>query len=91
MDNHCHTQQREIMPKVRKAELLFLYATHHLVPFYISTKYHKNIPKSLTYKLVLKSMDSHWQIEITPKVRKSCHSCCHSSSGPVLHMSSYIR
>ena len=33
------------MPKVRKAELSFLYVTHHLVLFYISTKYHKNISK----------------------------------------------
>ena len=33
------------MPKVRKAELSFLHAKHHLVLFYISTKCHKNIPK----------------------------------------------
>ena len=33
------------MPKVRKAELSFLYATCHLVLLYISTKYHKYIPK----------------------------------------------
>ena len=29
------------MPKVRKAELSFLYATRRLVLFYISNKYHK--------------------------------------------------
>ena len=40
-------KQREITPKVRKAELSFLYATRLLVLFYISTKYHKNIPKDL--------------------------------------------
>ena len=34
------------MPKARKAELSFLYDTG-LVLFYISTKYHKNIPKGL--------------------------------------------
>ena len=39
--------RREIKPKVRKEELLFLYATHRLVLFYISTNYHKNIPKGL--------------------------------------------
>ena len=33
------------MPKVRKAELSFLYATRRLVLFYISTKYHKNIQR----------------------------------------------
>ena len=31
------------MPKVRKAELSFLYATRRLILFYISTKYHQNI------------------------------------------------
>ena len=34
-------------PKVRVPELSFLYMTRHLVLFYISTKYHKNIPKGL--------------------------------------------
>ena len=34
-------------PKVRKPELSFLYATHRLVLFYISTKYHKNIQKGI--------------------------------------------
>ena len=33
------------MPKVRKAELTFLYATHSLILFHISTKYHQNIPR----------------------------------------------
>ena len=35
------------MPKVRNPELSFLYATRRLVLFYISTKYHQNIPKGL--------------------------------------------
>ena len=30
MDNHCETLEREITPKVRKAELLFLYMTRRL-------------------------------------------------------------
>ena len=34
------TNQREITPKVRKPELSFLYASHHLILFYISTMYH---------------------------------------------------
>ena len=38
--------QREITPKLRK-EVSFLYATRRLVLYYMSTKYHKNIPKSL--------------------------------------------
>ena len=35
------------MPKVRKAELSFLYSTHRLVLFYISTKSHQNISKGI--------------------------------------------
>ena len=31
----------------RKLELSFLYMTSHLILFYISTKYYKNIPKSI--------------------------------------------
>ena len=31
--------------KVRKPELSFMYVTHCLVLFYISTKYHQTIPK----------------------------------------------
>ena len=45
--NLFQTKQRTITPKVRKPELSFLYATCHLVLFYNSTKYHKNIPKGL--------------------------------------------
>ena len=45
--NLFQTKQREITPKVRKQELSFLYATRHLVLFYISTKYHKNIAKGI--------------------------------------------
>ena len=45
--NPFQTKQREINPEVRMPELSFLYTTHHLVLFYISTKDHKNIPKGL--------------------------------------------
>ena len=47
IQNLFQTKQREITPKVRKPELLFLYMTRCLVPFYISTMYHKNIPKGI--------------------------------------------
>ena len=40
MRNLFQTKQREITQKVRKPELSFLYATRHLVLFYISTKNH---------------------------------------------------
>ena len=58
------------MPKVRKAELSFLYMTHRLVLFYISAKYHRNIPK------VFELQNGHeifFQIKqrvVTPKVIK---------------------
>ena len=39
------TKRREITPEVRKPELSFLYATRHLILFYISTKYHKIFQK----------------------------------------------
>ena len=35
------------MLKVRKSELSFLYVTCCLILFYISTKYHQNIPKGI--------------------------------------------
>ena len=34
-------------PKVRKPELSFVHMTRHLILFYISTKYHKNIAKGI--------------------------------------------
>ena len=45
--NLFQIKQRVITPKVRKAELSFLYATSRLVLFYISTKYHQNIPNGI--------------------------------------------
>ena len=33
------------MPKVRKTESSFFYMTRHLILFFISIKYHQNIPK----------------------------------------------
>ena len=45
--NFFQIKQRVITPKVRKAELSFLYKTSRLVLFYISTKYHQNIPKGI--------------------------------------------
>ena len=45
--NLFQIKQRVITPKVRKPELSVLYAIHHLVLIYISTKYHQNIPKDI--------------------------------------------
>ena len=72
MDYHCqiHIQQRETTPKVRKAELSILYATCHLVLFYISAKYHRNIPKGIPVTEQTRNLFQTKQREITPKVRK---------------------
>ena len=64
--NLFQTKQREITLKVRKPELFFLYATCHLILFYISTKYHQNIPKDIqvaertrNFKLVVTDADAN--------------------------------
>ena len=58
------------MPKVRKAELSFLYATIHLVLFYISAKYHQNIPKGIPVTEQTRNLYQTKRREIAPKVRK---------------------
>ena len=58
------------MPKVRKAELSFLYAACRLVLFYISTKYHLNIPKGLRVTELTRNLFQIKQRVITPKIRK---------------------
>ena len=50
------------MPKVRKTKLSFLYATRHLILFYISNKYHQNILKDVR-------VTERITREIMPKVR----------------------
>ena len=69
MDYHCQIQQREIMPKVRKAELSFLYATRRLVLFYISTKHLRNTPGYSSYRADMKSFSNKTKGE-TPIVRQ---------------------
>ena len=70
MDYHCQIQEREITPKVRKAELSFLYATRRLVLFYISAKYYRNIPKGIRVTEWTQNLFQIKQRLITPKVRK---------------------
>ena len=59
------------MPKVRKAELSFLYATCRLVLFYISAKYHQNIPKGIQITERTQNLFQIKQSVITPKVTKA--------------------
>ena len=56
--NLFQTKQREITPKSRKSELSFLYMTCRLVLFFISTKYHQNIPKGIQVTERTKSFTS---------------------------------
>ena len=58
------------MPKVRKAKLSFLYLTRHLVLFYISAKYHRNISKGIPVTKQMRNLFQTKQREITQKVRK---------------------
>ena len=57
------------MLKVRKAESSFLYATRRLVLFYISAKYHRNIPKGNHVTELTQNLFQIKQRVITPKVR----------------------
>ena len=62
-------QEGEITPNVRKLESSFLYAKHHLVLFYISTKYHQNITKGI--RVTERAQNQiQTQGKITPNVRK---------------------
>ena len=87
MEYHCQIKQREITPKVRKAELSFLNAAHYQVLFYISAKYHQNIPKGIPVSQQTRNLFQTKQREITPTVSKAELSffLCNTSSGPVLH------
>ena len=80
MDNHCQTYQMEITPKVRKAELSFLYVTCRLVLFYISAKYHRNIPKGIQVTERTQNLFQIKQRVFTPKVRKAEFVCVEGSS-----------
>ena len=64
------------MPKVRMAELSFLYMTHRLVLFYISAKYHRNIPKGIPVKEQTRNLFQTKQREISSKVISQSHHSC---------------
>ena len=57
-------------PTPTQTELSLLYATHHLVLFYISTKYHQNIPKDIPVTERSRNQIQTQEGEITPKLRK---------------------
>ena len=88
MDNHCHTSEREITPKVRKVELSFLYATDRLVMFYSFDMYHRNIPTGIPVTVQTRNIFQTKQREITPKVRKPELSFLYATCRLVLFYSS---
>ena len=87
MDYHCQIKQREITPKVRKAELSFLYATRRLVLFYISAKYHRNIPKGIRVTERTRNFFSNKTKGDNSKSKKAriVNLVCDTSSRPNLH------
>ena len=72
------------MPKVRKAELSFLYETRRLILFYISTKYHQNFKEYSSYRADTTAISKTKLKEITPKIWKPELSFLHATSRLVL-------
>ena len=64
-----------------KAESSYLYETCHLVLFYISTKYHQNIPKGIRVTEWTQNLFQTKQREISPK-----ESHFHSCTWHILHL-----
>ena len=64
------------MPKVRKAELSFLYATRRLILFSISIKYHQNIFEGYSSyradKKFYSDADTHADAGIRPPKKIIC-------------------
>ena len=75
------------MPKVRKAELSFLYAICHLVLFYISTKYHQNILKGIQVTELTRNQFQKQTMGDNSKRKKArvVIPLCDVSSRPVPH------
>ena len=85
MDYHC---QREITPKVRKAELSFLYATRRLVLFcQVPSKYSKGYS---SYRADTKSFSNKTKGDNSKsKKARVFNLVCDTSSRPDLHVHFY--
>ena len=68
--NCIWNDQREITQKIPQQELPFLYATHSLHLFYITIKYHQNIPNGFQVMEWTSNCIWNHQGEITQKVWK---------------------
>ena len=84
MKSNSNTRRRDT-PKVRKPELSFLYTTRHLTLFYISNKYHQNIPKGICVTERTGNSYTRRGDNSKSKTAKMVIFVCDRSSGPVLH------
>ena len=65
------TNQREITPKINKAELWFLCMTHHLIVLYNCMKLHSNSCNSFQFTEWTQDSIANDQREITKKICKA--------------------
>ena len=84
IDNQCQIKQREIIAKVRKAELSFFKGTRRRVLFYSSIRYHQNILKGIQVTEQTRNLFQTKQMEITLKLRKPELSFLYSTRHVVL-------
>ena len=68
--NSISNDQREITPKISKAELLFLCMTHHLIVLYNSMKFYLNIFIGCQLTKWTRKRIANDQREIAPKISK---------------------
>ena len=75
--NSIANGQREITPKILKAELWFLCMTHRLIMLYICMKFHLNSFNSCHLTEWTRNSIANDQREITPKISKAelCFLC----------------
>ena len=66
--NSIANDQREITPKIYKAELWFLYMTHRLIVLYNCMKFHSNSFNSCQLTERKRNRIANDQREITPKI-----------------------
>ena len=69
--NSIANDQREITPKISKAELWFLCLTHCLIVLYNCMKFHLNNFNSCQLKERTRNCIANDQREITPKISKA--------------------
>ena len=69
--NSIANDQREITPKIPKAELWFLRMTHRLIVLYNGMKFHLNSFNSCQLTERTRNSTANYQREISPKISKA--------------------